>query len=212
MLALVFDTETTGMVNFKEDADHASQPWPVEIGWRLVNTEKWSVCQSFVSIIRVPATIDFEDDAVKIHGITAEMSTRLGADPVAVFDLFASMVQKADILVCHSWDYDRRVMTTLGRRLGVQDYELKTAPHLCTMKVSTPLCKLPKPGGRAGYKWPTLAEAYRWASGEDFDDSHTALADVRATTTVFRHLIEAGHLPSTLEGIAKAAERLDKRF
>lgn len=211
MLALVFDTETSGMVNFKEDADHASQPWPVEVAWQLVDTDGWGVSQSFVSLVRVPGSVRFEDEAIKIHGITPELSQRLGSDPVAVFGLFFEMTKRADVLVCHSWDYDRRVMTTLGRRLGVQDYELKSAPHLCTMKASTPLCKLAKPGGRSGYKWPTLAEAYSWATGTVFEDSHTAGADVRATVRVLQQLVAGGHVPSDPQALAKAAARMDAR-
>ena len=54
---------------------------------------------------------------------------------------------------------------------------------------STDVLKLP---GKYGYKWPTLAEAYRHYTGQEISGAHDALVDTEACLVIFRALVETG--------------------
>ena len=59
------------------------------------------------------------------------------------------------------------------------------------MKSTTDFCQLPGP---YGYKWPRLEELYQKLFGEDFENRHQALADVRACAKCYFELRRLGHL------------------
>lgn len=197
MIGLVFDTESTGMVDFSAPSTDWNQPWPVEIAWQIVDLKDFSVYQEFVSLIELPPEAVFDPDAVAVHGIDYSMWSRFGEDPKIVASLFESAVYRSDWIIGHSVDFDRRIMESFFFRLGLRSEDLdlkwlKERPRICTMKASTSLCKIEKANGRRGYKWPKLTEAFEFFTGEDMGESHSAMADVRATTVVLKHLIEAG--------------------
>ena len=60
---------------------------------------------------------------------------------------------------------------------------------VCTKESSTDVLKLP---GKYGYKWPTLAEAYRHYTGEEIEGAHDALVDTEACLAVYRGLVQEG--------------------
>lgn len=194
-LALVFDTETSGMIEFAKTAEDPVQPWPVEIAWQLVNLENWSVYQQFVGLVRLPAGTPIDAGALAIHGINPAMVDQGGIAPAAMLGLFLETLAVADLYVCHSVNFDRRVMETLRYRMdGTPTGWLKTRPSICTMLKSTAVCRVAKTNGRGGYKWPTLVEAHRHFTGLEMGDAHTALADVKATVLVLKGLIEGGQV------------------
>jgi hypothetical protein len=63
------------------------------------------------------------------------------------------------------------------------------------MQEMTPICQLPG-NGRFGakFKWPKLQEAYYHCFSKNFDDAHDSLADVTATSKVFKWLLDNGHV------------------
>ena len=202
MRALIFDTETTGMVNFREDPGHPSQPWPIEIAWEVIDLDTGESIRSADVLIELPPGIECDGEAFALHGITADEARRHGVSPTRVVEDFVGLLGETDVAVCHSWDFDRRVMTTLGFRCGFDLYEkLKRTPHFCTMVSSTALCKLAKPGGRSGFKWPTLEEAHEILVGAKFASPHRALSDVQATSRVLLALHDAGKVvPGIVRG------------
>ena len=68
----VFDTETTGLPQFKLPSDHPSQPHLVDIAALLYN-EVGELMESFEAIIR-PDGWTIPDEAARVHGITTEMA------------------------------------------------------------------------------------------------------------------------------------------
>lgn len=196
MIALVYDTETTDMVDFGKQSDDPSQPYAIEIAWQLVDPETDDAYQQFASLIDLPAEVEVAKGALAVHGIPADVARVGGMDPHAIGTLFLAALQKADFVCGHSLNYDRRVMESLFHRYmgATEDGWLKDFPSVDTMKVATPICKLAKANGRAGYKWPKLAEAYEIIVGAEMSDAHTALADVKATTELLRELVSQGNL------------------
>jgi DNA polymerase III subunit epsilon len=129
-------------------------------------------------------------EAEAVHGISTEFATKYGLSLRLVMSLFGELVSIADLVVAHNVDYDKTIAEIESLKLGIP-YCLKEKKLFCTMKTSTPICKLP---GNYGFKWPKLTEAYQFFFNEKFEGAHDALVDIKATKRVFEYL-------KTLEGV-----------
>ncbi|MFO0687376.1 MAG: hypothetical protein U0900_01565 [Myxococcota bacterium] len=85
-------------------------------------------------------------------------------------------------------------MKTALFRLGNKPYRLDGRQLVCTKEASTGRAEAP---GKYGYKWPTLAEAYRHFTGLELEGAHDALVDTEACLQVFRALVETRVLDLT---------------
>jgi DNA polymerase-3 subunit epsilon len=188
--ALIFDTETTDMVRWKLPPEHESQPDLVQLGMLLVETADWSVKARLAALVRLPEGARIEPEARRAHGITERDCGEYGVAPVVACSLFNQFCMQAEALVAHNMSFDRSVMLTALHRLGRKPNRMADKRILCTKELSTDLLKLP--GKYGGYKWPTLAEAHRFFTGEELDGAHDAMADTEACLVVFRGLCEAG--------------------
>jgi DNA polymerase III epsilon subunit-like protein len=105
------------------------------------------------------------------------------------------MCRHSDCLIAHNIAFDGPVMETAYLREGVPN-RLDHLKRICTMKLATPILKLPKPPGRwkpkpgDEFKWPTLTECHQFFFGEGFDGAHDAMVDVMAMVRVYRELIK----------------------
>ena len=81
------------------------------------------------------------------------------------------------------------IMKTALYRIGNKPHRLDGRQHVCTKEYSTDGLKLP---GMYGYKWPTLAEAYRHYTGDEIEGAHDALVDTEACLKVFQGLVQEG--------------------
>ena len=185
MISLIFDTETTGIANFKSK-DHDKQPYPVQLACELVNGDK---IINLISIIVNPG-IPIPPDATAVHGISDEVATTYGLSIKAATGLFINFLIRCDRIVAHNIDFDLIITEAMIYRSGV-DFDLdryRKIPRVCTMKSTTNILKLP---GSHGYKWPKLEEAYcHLVNPSGFKGAHDALADVRACKAVL-HALEA---------------------
>ena len=130
------------------------------------------------------------DSAAKVHGITTERALAEGVPVAPVLGEFAVAVQRADTVVAHNLEFDRKVMKAELIRAGISTGGVR--PKLvCTMTQSTDFCAIP---GNFGNKWPTLEELHQHLFDEPFADAHSALADTRACMRCFFRLRELGVL------------------
>jgi DNA polymerase-3 subunit epsilon len=185
---LIFDTETTGLVNHKTP-DHTVQPYPVQLACILVQGNK---IMSMASIIINPG-VPVESAAAAIHGITQEVIETVGMPLKAATGLFLNFLNRADRIVAHNADFDIIVTEAMLYRT-LADYDMdkyRSIPRVCTMQSTTDICKLP---GRFGkYKWPKLDEAYRkLVDPTGFKGMHDALSDVMACWRLLRVLEDKG--------------------
>ncbi len=187
MRTLIFDTETTGIVNFKSKK-HDDQPHPVQLACELIDEEK---TVGLFSVIINP-DVPIPDNATAIHGITNEMTELYGLSQRAATGLFINFLIRCDRIVGHNIDFDIVITEAMIYRTGV-DFDLdryRKIPRVCTMKSTTDVCKLP---GKYGHKWPQLNEAYRYlVSPEGMKDAHDALADVKACKAILFALEKQG--------------------
>ena len=201
---LVFDTETTGLVNFKRPLDDKCQPHLVQYAGALIDPDTGRVYRALSTIIQPDGWI-IPAEAAAVHGIGQQAAMDLGAGLAATLLWHQHAEHLATGIVAHNIDFDLAVLEIEGRRtfkragLFMMDEAERKKPIACTMKAGTALCKLPYPDDtqeeadrRKAYKWPKLAELYRHLFGEDFEGAHDALEDVRACAKCFAELRKKG--------------------
>ena len=192
MNALIFDTETTGMVQWKQPPDHPGQPDLVQLAMLLVDRDDWSILCRVSLLVQLAEGVKIDPEAEATHGISAEMCGRFGVQPIVAVSLFIQLCMQADIIVAHNISFDESVMRTALHRLGNKPDRFEGRSLVCTKEATTDILKLP---GKYGYKWPTLAEAYRHYTGLEIENAHDALSDTLACLEVYRALVSEGVLP-----------------
>ena len=182
---LVFDTETTGMVDWKNPEEAGDQPHLVQLGLLLVETRHWQPVLSHTCLVGLKPGVRMEPGALAAHGITEAMCVEFGVPLEVACQLFVAACRRADRLVAHNLAFDRIVMRAACQRAGVGLEWLSTVPGYCTMEASTPVLGLP---GKRGPKWPTLAEAYAFFAGQSLEGAHDASVDALACLEIYRAL------------------------
>jgi DNA polymerase-3 subunit epsilon len=223
--ALIFDTETTGMVRFRNPYTDPSQPDLVQLGFLMVDTSDWKIRNqgSFLVQLR-DSTVGIEEGAKRVHGISEQDCSDFGIQHETVLDLFENLCSNADVIVGHNIRFDAIVMKTAFFRGRSSDNSysevLSSKRQICTMMESIDLCKLPPKSSSSSnkstpYKWPSLGEAYKFVtggdrgeSGETLEGAHDALVDSEACLKVFRYLVEHGHVSVEEETPAKSPDSI----
>lgn len=174
---LFFDTETTVIADFKAPHDAPHQPRLVQLAAILAADDGAELAS--VDVMIRPHGFDIPIEATAIHGITTADAVTYGVPLFHALSLFSSLARVASDYVCHNYEFDSLVMRGECERLVVE-YPVRTGN--CTMRLMTDVCQLPGP---YGFKWPSLAAAYRHCFQKELVDAHDALADVRACKEVF---------------------------
>ena len=187
---LFFDTETSGLPKDRDAPPSDVDKWPhaVQVGWILCKPDG-SVEEERDYIVK-PDGWTVSDSAAKVHGITTERALAEGVPVAPVLGEFAVAVQRADTVVAHNLEFDRKVMKAELIRAGISTGGVR--PKLvCTMTQSTDFCAIP---GKYGNKWPTLEELHQHLFEEPVSGAHSALADTQACMRCFFRLRELGVL------------------
>jgi DNA polymerase III epsilon subunit-like protein len=189
---LFIDCETTGLPRSRYFSTENVDDWPhlVQIAWARYAV-RGNPESARCHIVR-PEGFRIPADATRIHGITHRHARRVGKDLEKVLDEFLEALEvPGTILVAHNLEYDRNVvgaeLVRTRKPLGILELN-----GFCTMKQTTELCQLPRPGG-FGYKWPTLDELHCFCFGHSYEGAHDAARDLEACARSFFKLLEAGH-------------------
>lgn len=193
-LVLFYDTETTGLPDFKAPSSEPHQPHLVQLGACLADANTREVLQTLDVIIQ-PDGWDIPDEVAKIHGITTEKAQALGVPEQLALDLFLNLWEKATVRrkrIGHNESFDARIIRIAIKRYhddALADF-WKGGVSDCTMQLAKPICNLPPTermiaSGRNFVKNPNLSEAHRHFLGTDFENAHSAIADVHACMAVY---------------------------
>lgn len=188
--ALIFDTETTGMVEWRLPPEHASQPHLIQLGMLLVETRDWLPRARHSMLVKLPDGQRIDPAAQQAHGISEEDCAEYGVPLMVAASLFNQICIQADVIVAHNMSFDQSVMLTALHRLGGKPSRMEGKRLICTKEESTDVLKLP--GKYDSYKWPTLGEAYQHFSGEALVGAHDALVDTEACLRILRGLVDLG--------------------
>lgn len=195
---LFYDTETTGLPDFKAPSEAQHQPHIVQLAALLVDLDTRETIASMDVIVRPDGwTIPSEVSAV--HGITTEHAMNVGIPEELAISMFMSLWD-GRLRIAHNEQFDARIVRIAIKRffdpvqpaglaIPISD-EWKASHSECTARLATPICALPptekmKAAKRFHHKTPNLGEAYRHFTGRDLENAHSAMADVQACRDVY---------------------------
>ncbi len=199
-MILFFDTETTGLPDWRSPSNAPHQPHLVQLAYLLCEDDGSEV-ESADVIIRPDGWV-IPDEVAEIHRITTEIALAKGSPMKDAMGTFLSARRRASLRVAHNVSFDDRIMRIALLRHGLAREEieaLEAGRKVCTVQATTALVNLP-PTERmlaAGFnkpKPPKLIECIKHFFGEDLDGAHDALVDVRACARVFFHLVQTGSI------------------
>jgi DNA polymerase-3 subunit epsilon len=189
-IALFYDTETTGLPDFKAPSESEHQPHIVQLGARLVDLDT-RVAISTLDVVIRPDGWEIPDEVSAIHGITTERAQLVGVSESLALGMLLDLWERAGERIGHNESFDARIVRIAQHRFDDARIDAwKGAPAQCTQIMATPILKLPPTpkmlaAGFTKNKSANLGEAYEFFTGKKLENAHSALADVDACITVF---------------------------
>lgn len=180
-MKLFFDTETTGMFDFKASPTASHQPHIVQIGALL--TDDLGNDKASIDLIIKPDGWTISPEVAAIHGITTEIAEACGVPLIVALSAFTNLARCADMLIAHNLAFDSKILTAAFVRLQRESFHQTLKQH-CTMEQATPICRIPAKWG-SKFKWPKLIEAHQHLLGVGFEGAHSAMVDVLACKRIF---------------------------
>jgi len=177
---LFFDTETTGLPEWKIPSDDPGQPHAVQIAAILCDEDTQEVIEEFEVIVK-PDGWTIPDEVAEIHGITTEIALEKGIPEQEALMMFLGLYAECDLRVAHNTTFDNRII-----RIGLKRFLPEAVPtedwkdrdsYYCTLVNARKIM-----GGKSGH---TLAECYLHFTGKVLENAHTAMADTRACMEIY---------------------------
>jgi DNA polymerase III subunit epsilon len=189
MKVLVFDTETTGLPQRKQNgyspSIYESHLWPniIQLSYILYDTEKHKILVNHDHIIKLKSDVVISKRSIEMHGITREQSERGGMPITEALDLFHICMINADMVIAHNLSFDRQMILTECIRTNRNGpFKFKTPDQFfCTMKNNVNLCKIEtisKKNGETYFKFPTLSELHQFLFTTTPQNTHNSLVDI----------------------------------
>ena len=184
MLALVFDTETTGLPKKKcaSKKDDANWPHIVQMSWLVCNIVTGEIISIHDYIIKLDKHRLIPAESTNIHGITNEIMREKGVSIKKVLEAFNKDLKKSQYLVAHNLNFDKTISRIEMYRNGFPNlYRQHNIIEVCTMKDGAHICNIIKKN-----KWtklvetklPKLIELYEKLFHETPNNLHNSLIDV----------------------------------
>lgn len=193
-MILVFDTETTGLPDFRARSADPIQPHLVQLAL-VTHADDGTEIDAQCVIIR-PDGWTIPPEVTAIHGITQERAMDEGIPERDAADMFLTIQARTALRVAHNESFDRRIMRIAMTRAGIwrdviEMIEARISYDTC--RVAQPMVNLPPTEkmlarGMTGPKPPKLTECVKHFFGEDLDGAHSALIDARACARVYFYI------------------------
>lgn len=181
---IFYDTETTGLPNWKSPSESENQPHLVQVAAIVADSTSREIVSELDVIVR-PDGWEIPSESTEIHGITNERALDEGLpERQVMLELYAFSANR--MRVAHNRTFDQRLI-----RIALKRYQPDLCEewgrkdnHECTMLLAKPIMQLP-PKGQYGWKSPTLAEAYKYFTGKELEGAHNAMVDAKACMEVY---------------------------
>lgn len=178
MIALIFDTETTGLIPHPS-AKKELRPRIIEWGGIVIDTTGKEIAE--LNVLINPG-IPLPPEITKITGITeADLKGQPTFSEAA--PLIAKMFAQANTLIAHNLPFDSTMMRNELERCGIEKWPWPVR-NLCTVQ---------EHAEEWGHR-PKLTELYEYYMGKPLAQTHRAIDDVRALkeVCVAAQIIKAG--------------------
>lgn len=185
MIALFYDTETTGLPLYSQPSGDPCQPHLVQVACCLCDTSTKGVIAALDVLIK-PEWWLIPPSITQIHGVTNEKAAMFGVPERLAVEMFLALHACAQVRIGHNEPFDARLIRIALKRyvMGNPD-AFKVAPSECTQKLATPI--ITAHGRDAGVKGKTarLSEAFQFFVGRELVGGHRAMVDVQACMQVY---------------------------
>ena len=179
MLVLVFDTETTNIIDKSINMamnNIQAFPYIIQLAWIVFDTDT-QISTEHDFILKIPVKIDNKD----IHGISKDVSDK-GYLFSEIFCIFMDDYNKADVIVGHNENFDLNMLEI--ELLRINEYD--SIDILYNKVFYDTMIQATKIGNRFKLtRYPKLMNLYQLLFNEGFNDAHNALGDVRATLRIY---------------------------
>tara|TARA_R110002167_G_scaffold94177_1_gene251648 strand:+ start:234 stop:821 length:588 start_codon:yes stop_codon:yes gene_type:complete len=185
--ALFFDTETTGLPNWKLPSDDESQPHLVQLATILADLDTGKVISSLDLIIK-PDGWEIPQETIDIHGISNELAHDVGVPEEKALDMILSLwiggrTQDFHRRVAHNRTFDQRIIRIACKRYQatpvVEEWANKDTFDCSMLQARSLMKHLPEPGKGS------LASAYLHFCGKEIEGAHNAMVDTRACMDLY---------------------------
>lgn len=186
---LFFDTETTGLPDYKMPAEWEGQPRICQLG--AIVTDRDGRVKAEANLLIKPDGWTIPPAASAIHGISQSDAERYGLTIRGALSIFGRLMGMAEVLVAHNLKFDLFLLEIEAARTDLTRVAFDFPKGCyCTMTHASHVLQLPptkrmQDCGFSKFKSPNLQEAHRHFFGRDFEGAHDAMADVRACREVF---------------------------
>lgn len=173
---IFFDTETTGLPNWKEPSGDKVQPHIVQLAAVQVDEDSKEIIQS-INLIVKPDGWEIPQETIDIHGITTEMAMDVGISETDVLEIFLQLWRMKK-RVAFNTTFDNRIIRIATKRYAGEAVinSWKEGEYECAMIASRKIM---------GGKNPKLTAAYKHFTGKDLENAHSAMADTLACMEVY---------------------------
>lgn len=185
---LVFDTETTGLLDFKKPADDPSQPHLASIA--MIETDAFGIELDRTELYVKPNGWTMPAEAQAINGLTTEFLMENGTPIEIVLDVYEGYVRRGLSVVAFNVQFDIKMMRAEFRRLGRDDL-FSITRNSCLMRSLKPY-QARGLDMRAG-QFVTLAKACEFF-GITNSGAHSASGDANAALSILQILLGDGNL------------------
>jgi DNA polymerase-3 subunit epsilon len=187
-IILCFDTETTGVPNRPQKFDTYYSPEQthnydsariVQIAWQLFAADGTAAAPPVMYYLRPDGwTITAANQ--QIHGITQELCLSDGKSFSEVGVKFLADLQLSTMVIGHNTKFDVHIVASEFYRSGQPRAanEVMSKNRGCTMALGGQLAPFKR-------RSPKLIDLYKHLFGRNFEDAHTAMADMQATAMIW---------------------------
>lgn len=185
---VVFDTETTGLFDFKLPADAEGQPRLASVAFILADAEGNEI--DAISHCVQPDGWSMPAEAQAVNGLTDEHLAENGIPVKRILDIYEDFIERGLIFVAFNAQFDMKVLRAEMRRAGRNDRFDQTR-NSCAMRS----CKPYQDAGLAMRRgqYVKLEEACAFFGIEN-PEAHNALHDARAALGILQRLLADGNL------------------
>lgn len=198
MIRNFYDTETSGMILWKERSHDPRQPHIVQLGWVTFAPDGKEIGDH--SVIVRPDGWFSDDEALRVHGITHERAMDEGIPENQVVEQWVDEQEHTDLRVCHQPRFDDRIMKIAMLRAGYSREDIDAIlvkPKFDTCRAATNVIK-PGPSAAMAAKGMkmsrsvSLVECLAHFFDQPPDGAHDALWDARQCARLYWHLQTLG--------------------
>jgi DNA polymerase III epsilon subunit-like protein len=218
---MVFDVETTGLLNMNKPIDDSKlmeYPYVLQLSYLIYDLSNHYIVKTFNEYVRIPQHIIIPEESIAVHGITRDVINMKGKLMFSILQDFYQDFHSVNLVIAHNLSFDSTMISIEMKRnwfllkygfpyaLSLFDPTYMINEHintLCTMKATVDVCCVSFPTKpnynnaitNIRYKWPTLLELYFHLFKENPDNLHDAFMDCIVCLRCYLKLWQNYHVP-----------------